>query len=177
MKQIKTLSNSFALIETDGNGKVLTQFGFRKGGLSYFIKNNNVKFYLTEDFFYKNVVWSADAPLMIDGIPYDIDALPDALKKIFILEDEGGGGDITVDQTLSTASTNPIGNQAVAHAVDDIQELVRRNADAILNTYTKQETNALLADYYTRLETNRLFANYTKVEGDILSLNDNNITI
>lgn len=137
MKQIKTLSNSFALIETDGNGKVLTQFGFRKGGLSYFIKNNNVKFYLTEDFFYKNVVWSADAPLMIDGIPYDIDALPDALKKIFILEDEGGGGDITVDQTLSTASTNPIGNQAVAHAVNDLN-------DAVSDRYTKTETDSLL---------------------------------
>ena len=137
MKQIKTLSNSFALIETDGNGKVLTQFGFRKGGLSYFIKNNNVKFYLTEDFFYKNVVWSADAPLMIDGIPYDIDALPDALKKIFILEDEGGGGGITVDQTLSTASTNPIGNQAVAHAVNDLNE-------AVSDRYTKTETNSLL---------------------------------
>lgn len=177
MKQIKTLSNSFALVETDGNGKVLSQFGFRKGGLSYLIKNNNVKFYLTEDFFYKNVVWSADAPLVIDNVSYDVDALPNALKKIFIQEGGGEGSDITVDQVLDTTSTNPIGNQAVAKAVDSIQELVRKNADAILNTYTKQETNALLADYYSRLETNGLFASYSRVDGDTLSLNDNNISI
>lgn len=168
MKQIKTLSNSFALIETDGNGKVLTQFGFRKGGLSYFIKNNNVKFYLTEDFFYKNVVWSADAPLMIDGIPYDIDALPDALKKIFILEDEGGGGAITVDQTLSTASTNPIGNQAVAHAVNDLNE-------AVSDRYTKTETNSLLSSYLTKLEAHGMIAGYADVDGTTLILNKNNV--
>lgn len=167
MKQIKTLSNSFALVETDGNGKVLSQYGFRKGGLSYFIRNNNVKFYLTEDFFYKNVVWSADIPLVIDGVPYGIDALPDALKKIFILEDEGGGG-ITVDQTLSTESTNPIGNQAVAHAVNDLN-------DAVADRYTKTETNSLLSSYLTKLEAHGMIAGYADIEGDTLILNSNNI--
>lgn len=70
-----------------------------------------------------------------------------------------------------------IKSKADKSSLDDIASQVAQNTTAILNTYTKQETNALLADYYTRLETNRLFANYTKVEGDILSLNDNNITI
>lgn len=70
-----------------------------------------------------------------------------------------------------------IKDKADKSSLDDIASQVAQNTTAILNTYTKQETNALLADYYTRLETNRLFANYTKVEGDILSLNDNNITI
>jgi len=72
---------------------------------------------------------------------------------------------------------NSIKNKADKSSLDDIASQVAQNTTAILNTYTKQETNALLADYYTRLETNRLFANYTKVEGDTLSLNDNNITI
>ena len=40
MKQIKTLSNSFVLVETDNDGKVLNELGFRKSGLSYLIKNN-----------------------------------------------------------------------------------------------------------------------------------------
>lgn len=70
-----------------------------------------------------------------------------------------------------------IKDKADKSSLDDIASQVAQNTTAILNTYTKQETNALLADYYTRLETNRLFANYTKVEGDTLSLNDNNITI
>ena len=40
MKQIKTLSNSFVLVETDNDGRVLNELGFRKSGLSYLIKNN-----------------------------------------------------------------------------------------------------------------------------------------
>ena len=52
MKQITTFSNSFVLQEVDGS-RVINELGFRKGGLSYKIMNNNVKFYLTEDYFYK----------------------------------------------------------------------------------------------------------------------------
>ena len=61
--------------------------------------------------------------------------------------------------------------------VDALAEQVRQNTSDILNTYTKQETNALLESFYTKLETNSLFANYTKVDGEVLSLNDENITI
>lgn len=122
MKQIKTLSNSFVLQEVDGNGKVLQEYGFRKGGLSYLIKNNNVKFYLTEDYFYKNVVWSADAPLTIDGISYNIDALPNALKSIFINEG-GGGGDMSDYYTKE--ETNSL----------------------LANYYTKLEANGLIGGY------------------------------
>lgn len=121
MKQIKTLSNSFVLQEVDGNGKVLQEYGFRKGGLSYLIKNNNVKFYLTEDYFYKNVVWSADAPLTIDGISYGIDALPNALKSIFI--NEGGGGDMSDYYTKEQTNT------------------------LLANYYTKLEANGLIGGY------------------------------
>ena len=53
MKQITTFTNSFVLQEVDGSQRVINELGFRKGGLSYKIMNNNVKFYLTEDYFYK----------------------------------------------------------------------------------------------------------------------------
>ena len=180
MKQIKTLSNSFVLVETDNDGRVLNELGFRKSGLSYLIKNNNIKFYLVEDYFYKNVVWSADLPLKVDGIEYDANTIQQALKKIFVNEKDGGGsgGDITVDQALDKTSFNPIGNQAVAKAVNKLSEQVSQNTRDILDRYTKSETNSLLASYYTKLETNTMFANYAKViNNNTVSLNDENIFI
>lgn len=178
MKQIKTLTNSFLLQEVDSNGNIISELGFRKGGLSYLIKNNNVKFYLTEDYFYKNVVWSADIPLKVDGIVYDINTVTTALKKIFIMDKEGGGGEVTVDQYLDSGSTNAIANQAVTRAVNSLQEQVVANTRGLLERYTKAETNSLLQNYYTKLETNAMFANYAKVkDGDVISLNDENITI
>lgn len=179
MKQIKTLSNSFVLVETDNDGKVLNELGFRKSGLSYLIKNNNIKFYLVEDYFYKNVVWSADLPLRVDGIEYDANTIQQALKKIFVNEkDSGGGSDVTVDQALDKTSFNPIGNQAVAKAVNNLSEQIAQNTRDILDRYTKTETDSLLASYYTKLETNTMFANYAKViNKDTVSLNDKNITV
>lgn len=61
--------------------------------------------------------------------------------------------------------------------VNELAQQVRSNTDAILNRYTKQETNSLLQSYLTKLEAKGMFANYSKVSGDVLSLNDENITI
>ena len=177
MKQIKTLSNSFQLVETDNDGKVLNELGFRKSGLSYLIKNNNIKFYLVEDYFYKNVVWSADLPLRVDGIEYDANTIQLALKKIFVNEKDSGG-DVTVDQALDKTSFNPIGNQAVAKAVNNLSEQIAQNTRGILDRYTKSETDSLLSSYYTKLQTNTMFANYAKViNNNTVSLNDKNITV
>lgn len=52
---------------------------------------------------------------------------------------------------------------------------VASNTEAILNTYTKQEVNGLLASYYTKIQTNSMFANYSKVENTTLILNSENI--
>ena len=180
MKQIKTLSNSFVLVETDNDGKVLNELGFRKSGLSYLIENHSIKFYLTEDYFYKNVVWSADLPLKVDGIAYDANTIQQALKKIFVNEKDSGGGsggDITVDQALDKTSFNPIGNQAVAKAVNNLSEQIAQNTRGLLDRYTKAQTNALLNNYYTKMQTNALIANYAKVIDKTVSLNDKNITI
>ena len=61
--------------------------------------------------------------------------------------------------------------------VNELAQKVSENAQRILNTYTKNETNSLLTAYLTKLEANGMVANYAKVDGDILSLNSNNITI
>ena len=168
MKQIKTLANSFVLQETDGNGNVLFELGYPKGGLTYLIKNKAIKFYLKEDYFYKNVVWSANIPLVVDGTPYNEKTLPDALKSIF--ETKGGGGEITVDTELDENSLNPIANSPVAINIKQL-------ADSILNHYTKQEVDSLLENFYNKIQTNTLVAEYAAISGNTLSLNDKNITI
>ena len=52
---------------------------------------------------------------------------------------------------------------------------VATNTERILNTYTKQEVNGLLASYYTKIQTNSMFGNYSKVEDTTLILNAENI--
>lgn len=61
--------------------------------------------------------------------------------------------------------------------VNELAQKVSENAQRILNTYTKNETNSLLKAYLTKLEANSMVANYAKVDGDILTLNSGNITI
>lgn len=59
--------------------------------------------------------------------------------------------------------------------VNELAQKVSENAQRILNTYTKNETNSLLQAYLTKLEANSMVANYAKVDGDTLTLNSNNI--
>ena len=61
--------------------------------------------------------------------------------------------------------------------VSDLAQQVRQNTQRILNTYTKDETNSLLTAYLTKLEANGMVANYAKVNGDTLTLNNQNIGI
>ena len=70
-----------------------------------------------------------------------------------------------------------INTKADKSEVNELAQKVSENAQRILNTYTKNETNSLLQNYLTKLEANSMVANYAKVDGDILSLNSNNITI
>lgn len=55
--------------------------------------------------------------------------------------------------------------------VDAIAAQVRENTERLLNTYTKTETNDLLANYLSKLEAMRMRDNYSKVSGDTLILN------
>lgn len=120
MKYLQTLPNSFIIGEKDNNGKILEQYGFPKGGLTYLIKGNNIKFYLTEDYFYKNVVYSADAPFLINGVPISVDNLPAALKNIFKIEQE----QVDVDTEFDDQSFNPIANAPVAIRFNDVDSTI-----------------------------------------------------
>jgi hypothetical protein len=184
MKQITTFTNSFVLQELDGS-RVIQELGFKKGGLSYRIQNNNVKFYLVEDYFYKNVIWSADAPLTIDGVSYPLEDIPNALKKIFIQVSSGSGGtEVEIDEVLNDQSHNPVANRTITLKVREIEgkhdtlaDQVRANTQGLLDRYTKIETNNLLKNYYTKQETRGMIANYTAVDGNTLKLNNEQITI
>lgn len=184
MKQITTFTNSFVLQELDGS-RVIQELGFKKGGLSYRIQNNNVKFYLVEDYFYKNVIWSADAPLTIDGVSYPLEDIPNALKKIFIQVSSGSGGtEVEIDEALNDQSHNPVANRTITLKVREIEDKhdtladqVRANTQGLLDRYTKIETNNLLKNYYTKQETRGMIANYTAVDGNTLKLNNEQITI
>lgn len=61
--------------------------------------------------------------------------------------------------------------------VNELAVKVRENTDAILNRYTKSETNALLQSYMTKLEGRGMISNYAEVNDNILTLNNENITI
>lgn len=184
MKQITTFTNSFVLQELDGS-RVIQELGFKKGGLSYRIQNNNVKFYLVDDYFYKNVIWSADAPLKIDGVSYPIEDIPNALKKIFIQVSSGSGGtEVEIDEALNDQSHNPVANRTITLKFREIEgkhetlaDQVRANTQGLLDRYTKIETNNLLKNYYTKQETRGMIANYTAVDGNTLKLNNEQITI
>ena len=117
---LNTLPNSFILGEKDDNGNIIKQLGFPKGGLTYLIENNNIKFYLTPDYMYRNVVWSANAPLLINGIPVSVDNLPSALKNIFKVEQET----VDVDTEFNTESFNPIANAPVAIRFNDVDSTI-----------------------------------------------------
>ena len=70
-----------------------------------------------------------------------------------------------------------IKDKADKSEVNELAQKVSENAQRILNTYTKNETNSLRTAYLTKLEANGMVANYAKVNGDTLTLNNQNITI
>ena len=119
MHFINTLTNSFVLGEKDSEGRIIKEIGFPKGGLNYLIQNNNIKFYLANDYFYKNLIYSADAPLLIDGVLVPINNIPAALTKIFHQEAEGS----VVDTDFNTESFNAIANSPVSIRFNEIEAL------------------------------------------------------
>ena len=125
MKRIISKNNYVQLEEFDiyRNSYVL-QLGFALSGLTYKIENKNVKFYLKEDYFYKNAVWSADIPLEINNKTYTQEDIAEGLSTLF---GQSGGG------VAGVASVNgKTGNV----------ELTAEDLDA----YTKAEVDDLLQD-------------------------------
>lgn len=70
-----------------------------------------------------------------------------------------------------------IASKANQSDLEALSAQVASNTERILNTYTKEETNALLTSYMTKLQATDMFGNYSKVEGTTLLLNADNIGI
>lgn len=69
-----------------------------------------------------------------------------------------------------------IASKANQEDLEALSAQVQTNTEAILNTYTKPEVNALLQSYYTKIQTNAMFGNYSKVVDTTLLLNADNIS-
>lgn len=70
-----------------------------------------------------------------------------------------------------------IKDKADKSEVSQLAETVRQQGEKLLNTYTKTETDNLLASYLSKLEAKGMIANYAAVNQDVLTLNNENITI
>lgn len=70
-----------------------------------------------------------------------------------------------------------IKDKADKSEVSQLAETVRQQGEKLLNTYTKTETDNLLANYMSKLEAKGMIANYAAVNQDVLTLNNENITI
>lgn len=125
MKRIVSDNNYVQLEEfnTYTNSYVL-QLGFALSGLTYKIENRNVKFYLKEDYFYKNSVWSADIPLEINGTTYTEENIAEGLSTLF---GQSGGGGV-----------------AGVSSVNGKTGIVKLTANDV-NAYTKAEVDTALA--------------------------------
>ncbi len=94
----------------------------------------------------------------------EVDYLLEQITKDGVTREE-------VEQMIADA----IASKADKAQVDALAEQVAQNTERILNTYTKQETNALLEGFLTKIKANEMFANYTKVEDTTLILNAENL--
>ena len=90
-----------------------------------------------------------------------------------LIDDVSGMTSVEVQEQIDES----IKTKADKSEVNELAQQVRQNAQRILNTYTKDETNSLLTAYLTKLEANGMVPNYAKVNGDTLTLNNENITI
>jgi len=82
-----------------------------------------------------------------------------------------------IQEMVDEAVSGAVEDLATKEALDNLAQQVSANTAAILDRYTKEETNSLLTKYLTKLEANSMFANYSKVENTTLVLNNENIGI
>lgn len=106
-----------------------TVMAFPRGGLTYLIKNDNIKFFAYIDYFYRNCLMTMDLPLYIvdeelgiDGEYSDIDELTELLNRIF----PALNGDVDLTPYLKKREAaelyQPIGDyQPVGNYFDDVE--------------------------------------------------------
>ncbi len=83
----------------------------------------------------------------------------------------------TIDRINLNGTEYIIQDSTIQTEIQDLAEEVRELASHILDSYTKEETNALLENYLSKLEANGMFANYAVVEDTTLKLNNQEITV
>lgn len=138
MKYIVTKENYIQFIETDDSNHITRQLGFGIDGVTYVVNNNNIKFYLKEDYFYKNSVWSIDLPAQINGEQYDKDTIGDGLAGIY-------------DPSISLAVTSVNGKKGdVWLTAANVDAYSRSQTDNMFDTKANKETT------YTKEEVNNL---------------------
>ena len=91
----------------------------------------------------------------------EVDHLLDIITASTVTREE-------VERMINTA----IATKADKTQVDAIAEQVRQNTEKLLNVYTKEETNALLANYLTKLEAINMRDEYAAISGTTLTLNN-----
>lgn len=124
MKRIVSNNNYVQLEEFNiYTNRYVLQLGFALSGLTYKIENRNVKFYLKEDYFYKNSVWSADIPLEIDGKTYTQENIADGLAALF---GQTGGG---VADVVSVNGKTGI----VKLTAEDVDAYTKKEVDDLIN--------------------------------------------
>lgn len=164
---------------------------YKKGGLTYRIENNNIKFFAYSDFFYQNAIMSYDLPININGVEYsDVQAITKALDAMYPENTEGGGSgsSINVDSFLSLTSTNPVQNKVIASELDNkadkdelpsldnyalkseipvVPQFRTINGQAITgdttNIVIEGGSGADLSNYYTKTESDSKYA----LKGDV----------
>lgn len=62
---------------------------------------------------------------------------------------------------------------ATRNDLQNLQEQVTTNANAILNRYTKTEVDSLLSSYMTKLDAIKMRDGYAKIENSTIILNSN----
>jgi len=152
--KIVILDDSVLLYENYmGNDEWEKVNAFPRGGLTYLIRNNNIKFFAYIDYFYRNCLASMELPLYIidetmgiDGEYDDIQEITDILNRIF----PTANGDVDLNPYLKI-----IDAEATYQHIGDY--LTKESGDTLyqpLGDYvTDDELEDVLDDYYTKDES------------------------
>ena len=173
MKRIVSNNNYVQLEEFNiYTNRYVLQLGFALSGLTYKIENRNVKFYLKEDYFYKNSVWSADIPLEIDGKTYTQENIADGLAALFGQTGGGVAGVVSVnDKTGIVKLTAEDVDAYTKEEVDDLINQINSEIDAL-----EQTVNGHTQDIDTiNSEIVAINGNVEVLEGKVTALETDNV--
>ena len=177
MKRILSGENYLQLQELTDAGDYKLQLGFALAGLTYKIENGNVKFYLKDDYFYKNVIWSADLPLNINGVYYDEESIGEGMSGLFdpsqigVTSVNGMQGDVTLTANDVNAYNKGQVDNLLSEAVAN-EATARQNADNLLSArITAEEQRATSAEEALQSAIDALSETSGEVEQSITEIN------